>query len=131
MTDSHEISDPALRLRLEWARALCFALGECDPSDAAAICCAYLETVETGGPLYDPFEFTYGGAALWAEAAPVHEVTAFTLAGLRALPDALLSRPARKRCFAALWAKFPHDDRRAFLARVDGEGAFHGKGAAQ
>lgn len=125
-----EISDPALRLRLEWARAVAYGLGECDPSDAAAICAAYLETVETGGPIYDPFAFTYGGAALWAEAAPVHEVVAFTLAGLRTLPDALLSRPARKRCFAATWERFCADDRRAFLARVDADGVFHGRATA-
>ena len=130
MTALHEISDPALRLRLEWAQALGFALGECNAADASAICAAYLETVETGGPIHDPFAFTYGGASLWAGSAPVHEVTAFTLAGLRALPDALLSRPARKRCFAALWAKFPDADRREFLRRVDGDGVFHGRATA-
>lgn len=127
MMHDRQISDPAIRLRMEWSNSLAFALGECHPEDAAALCVAFLETHETGGPtLGDPFGMVAGDARLWAEAAPLHEVTAFTLAGLERLPKAHLSVAARKRAFVALWEGFNAEDRRAFLSHVDADGRFQG-----
>ena len=118
-----QINDPALRLRMEWANSLCFALGECHPDDAAAICAAFLETVETGGPvLGDPFGMVAGDARLWAVAAPPHELVAYTLAGLAELPKAHLSNPARKTCFKAIWRSFSDIERAAFIAAVTKKG---------
>lgn len=126
MMHDRQITDPALRLRMEWANSAAFALGECHPDDAAAICVAYLETVETGGPtLGDPFGMVASDARLWAAAAPPHELTAYTLAGLERLPKAHLSNPARKRCFKAIWASFTDAERASFIATVT-KGRTHG-----
>lgn len=115
------ISDPALRLRYEWAEAAAFALSEAEPTAAAAICFAYLETAETGGPvLGDPFGMVAGDARLWATAAPPHELVAYTLAGLEELPKSHLSTVTRKTAFKAIWRSFDHQDRAAFLAAVKG-----------
>jgi len=114
-----QIKDPTLRLRMEWAHSLAHALRECHPDDAAAICVAFLETVETGGPvLGNPFGMLVDDARLWAVVAPLHELTAYTLAGLEALPKAHLSKPARKRVFKALWWSFSDRERAAFIAVV-------------
>lgn len=119
MSLHQQIKDPALRLRMEWAHALAHALRECHPDDAAAICVAYLETVETGGPvLGNPFGMIVEDARLWTAAAPPHELTAYTLAGLQALPNAHLSKPANKRVFNALWRSFSVKERAAFIAAV-------------
>ena len=114
-----QITDPALRLRAEWAEAVCYALGECHPDEAAPICAAYLETAETGGPvLGDPFGMVASDARLWAAAAPPHELVAYTVAGLERLPKAHLSLPARKRVFKHLWRSFTDTDRAAFIKAV-------------
>lgn len=125
MIQDKQITDPALRLRMEWANTLAFVLGECHPSDAAVICAAFLETVETSGPvLGDPFGMVASDARLWAAAAPPHELAAYTLAGLHEIPHALLSVKTRKRIFAALWRSFTNGVRRAFLARYEADQAF-------
>ena len=122
-----KINDPALRLRMEWANALAFALSECHPDDAAAICCAFLDTIETRGPMLgDPFGITVSDARLWAAAALPHELVSYTLAGFAELPRAHVSNAAVKRLFVAIWQRLPDADRRAFLARVDADGRFHG-----
>ena len=123
MMHDRVISDHATRLRMEWANSLAYALGECHPDDAAAICAAFLETVETGGPMLgDPFGITASDARLWAAAAPPHELVAFTLAGLERLPKAHLSSPARKTCFKAIWRSFSDIERAAFIAAVTKKG---------
>ena len=127
MMHDRQITDHSTRLRMEWANSLAYALGECHPDDAAAICAAFLETVETGGPMLgDPFGITVSDARLWAAAAPPHELVAYTLAGLAELPRAHVSNAAGKRLFVAIWGRLPDADRRAFLARVDPDGQFHG-----
>ena len=114
-----QITDPALRLRAEWAEAVCYALGECHPDEAAPICAAYLETVETGGPvLGDPFGMVASDARLWAAAAPPHELVAYTVAGLERLPKSHLSNPARKTAFKALWRSFTDAERASFIKAV-------------
>jgi len=117
-----DIFDP-LRLRAAWAEALVFALSRCDRAEAAPICLAYLEDMETGGPRYDPFGAVYGDARLWAASAPPHELVAYTLAGLDHLPRAHLSGATAKRCFKAIWHRFSDADRAAFLAHVNGRRA--------
>lgn len=112
------------------ADALCRALADCHPKDAAAICAAYLDDQRTGGPVMgDPFGMVSGDAALWADSAPVHELAAYGTAALDRLRTANLGLNARKRLFAALWQSFPDQDRKAFLARVDAEGRFVHRGA--
>lgn len=97
--------------------------------DAAQICMAFLESMETGGPtLGDPFGMVAGDAALWADSAPAHELQAYGVAALDRLRTANLGINARKRLFAALWRSFKDEDRKAFLSRVDAEGRFIGRG---
>lgn len=121
MTFQSTITDPALQMRAEWAEAACYALAHSHPNDAAAICFAYLETAETGGPVMgDPFGSVAGDARLWATAAPPHELIAYTLAGLEVLPKSHLSTVTRKTAFKAIWRSFDHQDRAAFLTAVKG-----------
>lgn len=123
MIHEHTFKTHEMRLRAEWANSLCYALGECHPDDAAAICAAYLETVETGGPrLGDPFGMVAGDARLWATAAPPHELVAYTVAGLDALRNRALGIKSRKLLFWAIWQSLPLTDRTAFLARVQSTG---------
>lgn len=122
MMHDRQITDPAMRDRADMATWLVYALEKINPEDAAPICAAYLETVETGVPRYDPFGFVYADARLWALAAPPHELVAYTLAGLERLPKANLSTPARKTAFKALWRSFTDTDRAAFVALVRGSG---------
>jgi hypothetical protein len=108
-------------MRGAWAEAVCFALAQSHPHDAAAICFAFLETAETGGPLLgDPFGMVAGDARLWAASASPHELVAYTLAGLDRLPRSHLSTGTRKTVFKAIWRSFDHKDRAAFLAAVKG-----------
>jgi hypothetical protein len=107
-------------LRLQWAEAACLALRECDPQDAAAICAAFLDTTETGGPRHDVYGTLYSDALWWAEMAPPHELVAYVTAGLDRLPKAHLSTPRRKEVFKHLWRSFTDTDRAAFLAHVKG-----------
>src|SRR6056297_1435186 len=81
---------PDTRLRLEWAETAVFALEHCRVSHANAICAAWLEGAEIGGPRHDPFGMVYSDARFWALGAPQHELVAYTLAGLERLPSALL-----------------------------------------
>ena len=128
--EHHEISDPAMRLRLEWARALCFALGECDPSDGAAICCAFLDSVSAGAPDIAIHVDVRDTARWWAEWAHPAELEATAAAALSKLGNTALGLSARKRLFTVLWRSFPDGDRVAFLARVDADGRFHGRATA-
>ena len=123
MIHEHKFKTHEMRLRAEWANSLCYALGECHPDDAAAICAAYLETVETGGPLIgDTFGITVSDARLWATAAPPHELVAYTLAGLDVLRSRALGVKSRKLLFWAIWQSLSSTDRMAFLARVNTNG---------
>jgi hypothetical protein len=121
MTFQSKITDPGLRKRAAWAEALCFALAQSHPTDAAAICAAFLETAETGGPvLGDPFGMVAGDARFWAASAPPHELVAYTLAGLERLPRSHLSTGIGKTAFRAIWRSFNDQDRAAFLKAVKG-----------
>lgn len=120
MMHDRQITDPALRYRAEWSQTLVLTLEHCHPHDAAAICAAYLETVETGGPNHAPYSFVYSDAGIWARSAPPHELVAYTLHGLEQLPKARLSNPARKKLFKHLWKGFTDADRTAFLRHVSG-----------
>jgi hypothetical protein len=114
--ESDWITKPTDPIHLQWCDALCYALGECHRDDAAAICAAFLESVETGGPvLGDPFGMVAGDARLWAAVAPPHELVAYTLAGLERLPKAHLSNPTRKNCFRAIWRTFTDAERATFI----------------
>lgn len=104
--------------RSEWAKALCFNLGQCHPEDAAAICAAYLDSMKTNGPtLGDPFGMVAGDARFWADCAPIHELAAYGAAALEKLRGLALAKNARKRLFWDLWASFGADDQRAFMAQ--------------
>ena len=111
---------PDTRLRLGWAEAAVFALEHCRLSHANAICAAWLEAAEIGGPRHDPFGMVYSDARFWALAAPQHELVAYTLAGLERLPSALLPLPMRKAAFKAIWRSFSDMERIAFLKHVKG-----------
>ena len=124
------IKYPINRLRAGWAQALCYALGECHPSDAAAICCSYLDSVSAGAPDIAIHVDVRDTARWWAEWAHPLELEATAAAALAKLRNTALGLPARKRLFTVLWLSFPEADRVAFLARVDADGWFHGRGAA-
>ena len=109
---------PEVGLRLGWAEAAVFALEQCTLPHANAICAAWLEAAETGGPRHDPFGKLYADARYWAVAAPPHELVAYTLAGMAQAPKALLPLPFRKNVFKALWRGFPDAERAAFLKAV-------------
>lgn len=116
-------------LRKENATTLALALGEAHPDDAAALCLAFLETMETGGPLIgNPYGMPAADARLWADIAPVHELVAYGVAALDSLRSAALGVSTRKRLFADIWETFDRDDRIAFLAKVDPEGRFLRRG---
>ena len=116
------------RRRALAATALCRAIGECHPDDAAAICAAYLNDQRTGGPVMgDPFGMVAWDAGLWADSAPVHELAAYGVAALDRLRTANLGLNARKRLFAALWQSFPDQDRKAFLAHMVPDSRFVGR----
>jgi hypothetical protein len=124
MLQDIKISDPAIRLRAEWAQSLTFVLDQCHPEDAAEICVAFLQTMETQGPVIgDLFGVTVSSARIWIAAAPLHEVIAYTLVGLERLPKAHLSKPARKTFFNALWRSFTDAERANFISFVTAKGA--------
>ena len=114
------------RIRLSWAEGALFALERCRPEHADAICAAWLEESKTSGPQSDVFGTVFADAKFWAEAAPPHELVAYTIAGLHRLPAAHTGIVARKKVFTALWERFQIKDRMSFLKRVDPEGNFHG-----
>lgn len=123
MMQKHKFKTHEMRMRAEWAESLCYALGECHPDDAGAICAAYLESVETGGPLIgDTFGITVSDARLWVAAAPPHELVAYTVAGLDVLRNRALGIKSRKLLFWAIWQSLSSADRMAFLARVQSKG---------
>lgn len=102
------------------------ALQDAHPNDAAAICMAFLEGLETGGPNTDPFGTVYSSAAIWADSAPIHEVVAYGVAALDALRGEAAGIGTRKRLFASLWQTFSDEDRKSFLSRVDPDGKLRG-----
>ncbi|WP_137701652.1 hypothetical protein [Marimonas lutisalis] len=114
---------PEARMRLEWADSARFALEQCHPEQANAICLAWLEKSETGGPRHDPFGMLYSDAKFWAVAAPPHELLAYTLAGLEQLPKTHLTLPMRSRAIKALWRSLPVSERTAFIRHVHGGAA--------
>lgn len=122
-----EIHDPALRLRAEWAASLCYALGECDLADAAAICCAYLDSVAAGEPDLAVHVDVRDTARWWSEWAHPLEIEATVAAGLRKLGRAPLGIHARKRLVVALWCSLTDSDRAAFLTKIDPNGKFIGR----
>lgn len=118
------------RLRMEYATSLVLALSDADQQDASALCFAFLESLETGGPpLGDPFGTAVSDARFWADCAPLHERVAYGTAALEALRAAALGINTRKRLFAGLWETFSNEDRIAFLSRVDSQGRFTGRAA--
>jgi hypothetical protein len=101
------------------------ALDDCDPRDAAAICCAWLDARAAGMPeLADHLAGLREQAAFWADCATPEEAEAHLLALLPRVGRTGYGLGARKRLFAALWDTLPEADRRGFVARVDPEGVF-------
>lgn len=115
------------RLRGEWAEALCYAIGQCHPDDAAQIMAAALDDIGAGDPpMRDPFGCLRADAAFWADCAHPIELEAYFAAALQHLGDRALGLKTRKRLFVTLWQSFPLKDRQAFLSRVDAQGQFTG-----
>lgn len=108
------------RLRLGWAEAAVYALEQCRPEQADALCAQWLEKSETGGPRHDPFGMVYSDARLWAIAAPLHELVAYTLAGLARIPKACLIPSMRRKVLKALWRSLTNTERQAFINQVTG-----------
>ncbi len=108
----------AARLRNAWAEALCHAISECHPQDAAQIMVAALEDMVGEGPQADAFGTLRGDAQWWAETAPQHELQEYTYAGMKQLGQRALGPGARKRLILTLWQGLTPADKRAFIAKV-------------
>jgi len=114
---------PGNDLRKAWADALCYALGQCHPDDAAAICAAFLAEQATDGPELAPWDrVTVEGARWWADIAPPHELAAYGMAALDRLRGTALGPTTRKRLFVSLWESFSDEERLRFVQRIDPEG---------
>ena len=115
--------------RAEKAGALCRAIADCHPADAAQIMAAALDDLSAGPPEVDPFGRLREDAAFWADVAHPAELEAYFASALRRLGNRALGIKARKRLLVALWLSLSDPDRRAFLGRVDPEGRFTGRAA--
>lgn len=125
----HEsIIHPAdLQARRAAVLALCDAIANCHPEDAAQIMAAALDDIGAGDPpMRDPFGDLREDATFWADCAHPIELEAYFASALKRLGSVALGIKARKRLFVALWQSFPLADRQAFLSRVDAQGQFTG-----
>lgn len=107
--------------------AAVMAMMDLAPQDAAAIACTVLDEVAAGDPPYDALGDIRAGAEWWADFANPAELQCYFASAVKRLENQALGIKARKRMFTALWLAFSNEDRRAFLARVDADGTFHGK----
>ena len=110
--------------RMERVNQLVCAIAETDPEDAAPILDAALRGYSVGPPGLTVLLELDEDAEWWASAAPAAEVAAYVAAGLRRLKAAPLHVALRKQLLVSLWHSMTHDDRRAFLRRVDPTGTF-------
>jgi hypothetical protein len=106
-----------------WTRdKACAVLAEvisrCEPTDAAQIMAAALQQMESDGPQHDAFGTVRRDASWWAESAPVHEVQAYVMAGLKQLGAKAIGHSARKQLLAALWTDMRAEDKSAFLRAI-------------
>lgn len=124
MKHDRQILDHSLRKRAEWAESLCFALGECDPGDAAQICAAFLDQQAAGMPRLDMWGDLRADAHFWADTAHPAELEQYACTALRKLGDMALGKAMRKRLFVSIWNSFSAEDRRAFMGRIDADGNF-------
>jgi hypothetical protein len=107
-----------VRTRIDAANNLCAAIAACEPTDAAQIMAAALQDMETDGPQHDVFGTLRRDAAFWAELAPVHEVQAYVLEGLKKLGQRALAPNARKALIVDIWRGMTPEDKREFLKRL-------------
>lgn len=82
-----EVSDSAesYRSRLVAATALCLAIRDCHPADAAIVLSAALEELGMGAPIA-ALDSVMAEARLWAEWATPAELKAYALASYEAMP---------------------------------------------
>lgn len=118
------------RHRHEKREAAVMALMDLAPQEAAAIACTVLDEVAAGDPPYDALGDIRAAAEWWAGFANPAELQCYFASAVKRLENQALGIKARKRMFAALWISFSDADRKAFLARVDADGTFHGKDTA-
>ncbi len=108
---------------MDAAERLCHALADCHRDDANAICAAFLQQSETGGPsMGDTWGLAASDARLWADIAPPHELAAYGMAAVDRLKVTPLGLNTRKALFVALWESFSEDDRLRFAKRIDPKG---------
>ena len=111
------------------ARHLLTFLGAlANPKEVAAvnqILVAWLEDNGAGSPEPDNyFSALREDAAFWADIATPIELEAYTSAGLRRIERTHFAEATTKRLFVLFWECMSDDDKRKFLARVDGQGRF-------
>jgi hypothetical protein len=106
-----------------------FVLDGLLPAERTAVAAYVLDRTGAGFPELPAFGDIRETAELWADCASHIELEVYTVAGLRRLGKTPLGLGQRKRLLAALWETLDLDDRRAFLARVDLAGRFHGRAA--
>jgi hypothetical protein len=125
-------ADMQARRRVSRARDFAAAvnlLKSMHPTDAALLCCRYLDANGAGMPEVTEIRSSLrADAEWWALCAHPHELVGYGTAALRRLRGAgdagALSEAMIKEVLVALWEGLPEADRRAFLARVDPRGRF-------
>lgn len=112
------ITQTDYQLRAAHATSLGYAIAACHPEDAMVIMSAALADMQTGGPVASLFADCRAEAATWADCAPVHELEAYTLAGLARLGELPKGIVLRKRIFGGIWNSFSCEDQASFARRV-------------
>lgn len=138
LNDGGRFSSTIYDRRLAKATRLQEALDECDPAEAAAIICGYLERIWTGPPAVDPLgddprSALKADAVLWAAGASEAELVEVAHAALAELNHRPLHRNSIKRLLVSAWRfaseRLPVGEMRRFLSRIDGQGRFWGRGS--
>jgi len=100
------------------AKDACDALEKVHRDLAVQICLSFLTGTTTQGPQHDVFGRLQSDAENWAQLAPSHEVSAYTVAGLRQLGQRAIGHKLRRDVFAAMWQDMRPEDKAAFLKAV-------------
>ena len=118
--DGSGLKTAEARVRAMAAEALCRAIAECHPEDAAQIMAAALDDMGTTGPAAAFLGAQKQDAEFWAETAPPNELQAYCYAGLQKLGQRALGPKTRSRMIVALWNAMRDEEKQKFLALTTG-----------
>ncbi len=90
----------------------------------------WLEDLSAGMPHAPQYgDISRENAVYWADTATPVEIEVYVAAGLASIRRKLFAMGLLKRMMVNIWARLGPEDQRAFLARVDPNGAFRGRAA--